>query len=97
MIDDDKKIGIKNRLIWLIDILTRFDYKFYTDQNVLELKHALNSYYAMANEYPEVILEIIKSEGFDYQDFTNGVLKEAQVFIYKYDLKFKEEEKTAKI
>ena len=77
--------------------ITRFDYKFYNDQNVIELKQALNSYYAMANEYPKEVLEILKSEGFDYQDFSNGVLKEAQTFIYKYDLKFKEEEKTAKI
>ena len=97
MIDEEKKIGIKNRIIWLIDILTRFDYKFYNDQNVIELKQALNSYYAMANEYPKEVLEILKSEGFDYQDFSYGVLKEAQTFIYKYDLKFKEEEKTAKI
>ena len=97
MIDNETKIGIKNRIIWLIDILTRFDYKYYTDQNVIELKQAVKTYYAMASEYPEVILEVIKSEGFDYKDFSNGVLKEAQAFIYKYDLKFKGEEKTAKI
>ena len=97
MDENNNKEGIKVRITWIFDILNRFDFNNYTEEQVIELKQAISAYNSLLNNYPKELLEVLREVGVDYTDFSLGRLREAQVFINNYNMNLNTSTKTAKI
>ena len=89
--------SVKIRLKWIVDVLNRFDFDSYTDQQVVELKQVLKAYESIYRDYPNILLNGLREEGIDYTDFSLNKVRAARVFVNKYDIKVEEDEKRAKI
>ena len=97
VVNEEAYDGIKSRIVWIIDVINRFDLAYYTDQQVIELRQAIRAYNTILGQYPADVLAAMRDAGVDYTNFSLGKLREAQMFIYNYDTKFNASAKTPKI